>query len=172
MSFGGATTGLIVRSTTGVYTAIGAIGTFLSVVGGIIVAYWKFGYKFKEIASSDRRGDLDDMRRRITELETAGLAAAKELVLAKEQSARELREANENANRIQRESDERAHKFELRMQSAINVCRILLVFVEQVKPDAFELKLARELMELASTDDMGVSRGYDRVVAKMTERNS
>jgi len=79
-----------VKSAAGGYTAVGAIGTFVVSLIGLVVAWVKFGPKWKEVAVSAEKGFRDDLLARVDHLEAA---------LEKERSDRAAERAKHEAER-------------------------------------------------------------------------
>ena len=149
-------TAVAVKSATGVYTAIGAIGTFIASLIGLIVAWVKFGPKWKEMGIGERGRDLSALDARITKLEADVVAAD-----------RRAGEANERAHNAETQAVETAASFNIRLMSALNACRLLLGVVEREAPDSTELTLAKDLLAMAATDDMGIGIGIRKIVRKV-----
>lgn len=62
-------TAIAVKSATGGYTAIGALGTFVVSLLGLIGLWVKFGPKWREIAVSAEQGFRDDLISRLEKVE-------------------------------------------------------------------------------------------------------
>jgi hypothetical protein len=62
-------TAIAVKSVTGAYTAVGAVGTFLASVLGLIGLWVKFGPNWRKVAVSADERFRDDLLKRLAKLE-------------------------------------------------------------------------------------------------------
>ena len=149
-----------VKTTTGWYNVIASFGTFATVFAALlggIAAVVRYGPKWREVAIVKHSADITALTDRQNILE-AKLEKALEAVDA----------AREKAREIERNAEARVHNVELQLRSALNACRVLLNYVEREHSDAPEVSLAKELLAIAVTPDMGINVGIDKIVAKMS----
>lgn len=142
-----------VKTTTGVWNAVGSLGTLFAFLATVITCYIKFGPKWKEIAIGSHKADIQALTDRQTVLETK-LDEAMKLV----------NESKDKAREIESKAEERVHKVELQLRSALNACRVLLNYVEREHSDAPEVTLAKDLLASAIKDSVNMGDEFTRMV--------
>jgi hypothetical protein len=141
-----------VKSATGFWTAAGVWTGVIVAIVGAVTAYIKYGPRWKELGIGERGRDFEAMDKRISSLETKVFEADKRAT-----------EANERAHNAEKQSIASAASFDIRLMSALNACRLLLGVVEREAPESVELSLAKDLLAMAASDDMGVGKGMRKI---------
>lgn len=105
-------------------------------IGGALVAVIKNWPKLKELAIKARRDDMDDMRQRITELET-----------------------------VAKNASEKAHRSEMIVVTVVAAFQLAMGELEKLDPENKVLKQARELMAVAMTGDFGMDASLHKLAS-------
>jgi H+/gluconate symporter-like permease len=133
---------IAVKSTTGLFTAVGIWTGLIATTGAVIIAFIKFGPRWRDQAIEQRSDEMGKMSVRIATLE----------------------KSVEEANKASVMAEERAHKAELSMSIVVAVMQLLMSEVEKLDPeDNKTLRQAREMISSVMAGDFGMNAALTRL---------
>lgn len=124
-----------VKSTTGLFTAVGIWTGLIAATGAVIIAFIRFGPQWRAQTVKQRADELDKMSQRLDKQDDAIAEAKKAATLAAE----------------------RAHKAENSLAVIVAVVQLLMSELDKLEPGNKVLLQAREMLGAAMTGDFGMN---------------
>lgn len=117
------------------------VGIAITTIGVVVVAIIKQWGPWEQVASATRNADFARLREDIDRLTEAGAQTLERLSAAEESASK----ANAHAARS-----------DVKLQTTLIACELLLALVEREMPDATEIRTVKRLLAQAASDDMGI----------------